>query len=63
MSQQGIVKVVVVRRGGPEVLEVVEESLPEPGPGEVRLRMLAAGISAYDRMERAHWFPGFPRPP
>lgn len=63
MSQQRAVRVVVVRRGGPEVLQLVEESMPEPAPGEVRLRVLAAGISAYDRMERSRWFPGFPRPP
>jgi NADPH:quinone reductase len=63
MSQLRAVRVDVVRRGGPEVLQVVEALMPEPQPGEVRLRMLAAGISAYDRMERSHWFPGFPRPP
>ena len=63
MAQQSAVRVDVVRRGGPEVLQVVEVPMPEPGPGEVRLRMLAAGISGYDRMERSRWFPGFPRPP
>ena len=63
MSQLRAVRVDVVRRGGPEVLQVVEGPVPEPRPGEVRVRMLAAGISAYDRMERSHWFPGFPRPP
>jgi len=63
MAQQGAVRVDVERRGGPEVRQVVEVPVPEPAPGEVRLRMLAAGVSAYDRMERSHWFPGFPRPP
>ena len=63
MSQLRAVRVDVVRRGGPEVMSAVEEPVPQPGPGEVRLRMLAAGVSAYDRMERSHWFPGFPRPP
>jgi NADPH:quinone reductase-like Zn-dependent oxidoreductase len=64
MAQQLVMRVDVVRRGGPEVLQVVEEPVaPKPQPGEVRLRMLAAGISAYDRMERSRWFPGFPRPP
>jgi len=63
MSQQRALRVDVVRRGGPEVLQVVEDSVPVPEPGEVRLRMLAAGISAYDRMERSHWLPGSPRPP
>lgn len=63
MARQHAVRVEVVRRGGPEVLQPVVGPVPEPGPGEVRLRMLAAGISAYDRMERSRWFPGFPRPP
>jgi Zn-dependent alcohol dehydrogenase len=26
---------------------VVEEDLPEPRPGEVRVKVLAAGVSAY----------------
>jgi len=38
-------RVVVTRHGGPEVLQAVEENLPEPQVGEVRVRVLAAGIS------------------
>jgi NADPH:quinone reductase-like Zn-dependent oxidoreductase len=45
-------RVVVTRHGGPEVLHMVEEDLPEPGPGEVRVKVLAAGVSAYDLMQR-----------
>jgi NADPH2:quinone reductase len=63
MARQRAMRVDVMRRGGPEVLQVVDGPVPEPADGEVRLRALAAGISAYDRMERSHWFPGFPRPP
>ncbi len=37
-------QVVVTRHGSPEVLQVVEEPLPEPGVGEVRLKVLAAGV-------------------
>ena len=55
-------RVVVTRRGAPDVLEVVAEDLPEPGPGEIRVRMLAAGVSSYDVMLRRHWFPGL-KPP
>ncbi len=51
-------RVVVARRGGPEVLEVVTESVPEPGPGEIRVKTVAAGVSSYDVMLRGHWFPG-----
>ena len=45
-------RVVVTRHGGPDVLQVIEEPLPEPGQGEVRVRVLAAGVSAYDLMLR-----------
>ncbi len=34
--------------GEPEVLEVVEVEPPHPGPGEVRVRVLAAGINPFD---------------
>ncbi len=56
-------RVVVQRRGGPDVLQVVEEDLPEPQPGEARVKILAAGVSALDLMIRARSFPGFPRVP
>jgi NADPH:quinone reductase-like Zn-dependent oxidoreductase len=39
-------RVVVTRHGGPDVLQVLEEDLPEPGAGEVRVKVLAAGVSA-----------------
>jgi NADPH:quinone reductase-like Zn-dependent oxidoreductase len=55
-------RMVVARRGGPDVLEVVAEDLPEPGSGEVRVKTLAAGVSSYDVMLRGHWFPGV-KPP
>ncbi|MBU1049004.1 medium chain dehydrogenase/reductase family protein [Candidatus Bipolaricaulota bacterium] len=57
-------RVVVARRGGPEVLQVIEEDLPEPQKGEVRVRVLAAGVSAYDLMfRRSGKLPGTPKVP
>jgi NADPH:quinone reductase-like Zn-dependent oxidoreductase len=56
-------RIVVHHRGDPQVLHVVEEARPEPADGEVRVRILAAGVSAMDLMVRAHRFPGFPRVP
>jgi NADPH2:quinone reductase len=57
-------RVVVTRHGGPEVLQAVEEDLPEPQPGEVRVRVLAAGVSGYDLMfRRSGALPGTPRVP
>jgi len=38
--------------GGPEELRVVEEKCPEPKRGEVRVKVLAAGVSLPDLMIR-----------
>ena len=56
-------RVVVTRHGGPDVLQAVEEDLPEPRAGEVRVKVLAAGISGYDLMDRRYSFPGGPPVP
>ncbi len=56
-------RVVVDHFGGPEVLRVVEEDDPRPGPGEVRVRVLAAGVSYTDAMLRAGTYLGVPKPP
>lgn len=40
--------IVVTKHGGPEVLEVSEIPMPEPGPGEVLVRVLAAGVGPWD---------------
>lgn len=56
-------RVVVARCGGPEVLSVVEEEEPIPGPGQVCVRVLAAGVSFTDTLLRAGTYPGGPKPP
>lgn len=56
-------RVVVDHYGGPEVLKVVEAEVPEPGDGEVRLRLLAAGVSFTDAQLRAGTYLGVPKPP
>jgi NADPH:quinone reductase-like Zn-dependent oxidoreductase len=49
--------------GGPEVLEMAQEStIPEPGPGEVRLRVIAAGTGFTDTMIRRGRYPDFKGP-
>jgi NADPH:quinone reductase-like Zn-dependent oxidoreductase len=45
-------RIVVTHYGGPEELRVIEEECPEPQRGEVRLRVLAAGVSLPDVMMR-----------
>src|SRR5213596_213048 len=56
-------RVVVDHFGGPEVLKVVEEDDPRPGQGEVRVRVLAAGVSFTDALIRAGTYLGGPKPP
>src|SRR5947207_920723 len=56
-------RVVVDHFGGPEVLKVVEEEAPQPGVGEVRVRVLAAGVSFTDAQIRAGTYLGGPKPP
>jgi NADPH:quinone reductase-like Zn-dependent oxidoreductase len=57
-------RVVVERFGGPEVLKVVEDQDPRPGPGEVLVKVLAAGVSFTDSQLRAGtYLPGAPKPP
>jgi NADPH:quinone reductase-like Zn-dependent oxidoreductase len=53
----------ISRFGGPEVLQVVEEStIPEPGRGEVRIKVLAAGTGFTDTMIRRGRYPDFKGP-
>jgi NADPH:quinone reductase len=53
-------RVLAMRRGGPDVLELVEEPVPEPALGEVRLRVLAAGVGFPDILMREGTYPGGP---
>jgi NADPH:quinone reductase-like Zn-dependent oxidoreductase len=53
----------ISRFGDPEVLQLVEEStIPEPGPGEVRIKVLAAGTGFTDTMIRRGRYPDFKGP-
>lgn len=56
-------RVVVSQHGGPHVLRVVEDIVPEPQPGEVRVRILAAGVSFADVLMREGIHPEALRPP
>src|SRR5215470_8195693 len=44
--------------GGPEVLQVSEAPLPQPGPGEVLVRVLAAGVGPWDASLRGGGWTG-----
>jgi NADPH2:quinone reductase len=56
-------RIVVTHYGGPDELRVVEEPCPEPRRGEVRVRVLAAGVSLPDVMMREGVHPETPRLP
>ena len=56
-------RIIVTHYGGPEALQVLEEECPEPKDGEVRVRVLAAGVSLPDLMMREGIHPETPRLP
>src|ERR1700752_1133001 len=43
------------RHGGPEVLEYADLPTPEPGPGQVLIRLRAAALNRMDVMVRNGW--------
>ena len=56
-------RVVVTRYGGPEVIAVIEEDIPTPKADEVRVKVLAAGVSLPDVLAREGVHPETPRVP
>ncbi len=53
----GMRAVIAVGQGGPEVLRIVERPRPEPGQGQVLVRVEAAGINRPDVMQREGRYP------
>jgi NADPH:quinone reductase len=56
-------RVVVARYGGPDVITVIEEDIPTPKVGEVRVKVLAAGVGLPDVLAREGVHPETPRLP
>jgi NADPH2:quinone reductase len=56
-------RVVVTRYGGPEVITPIEEEIPTPKAREVRVKVLAAGVSLPDVLAREGVHPETPRVP
>src|SRR5580658_8270880 len=53
----------ISRFGGPEVLQLAEETtIPDPGPGEVRIKVVAAGTGFTDSFIRRGRYPDFKGP-
>jgi NADPH2:quinone reductase len=57
------IRIIVTHYGGPEALQVVEEECPEPSDGEVRVKVLAAGVALPDVMARQGIHPETPQVP
>ncbi|MEW5927080.1 MAG: NAD(P)H-quinone oxidoreductase [Gemmatimonadota bacterium] len=55
--------VVIARPGGPEVLQLAERPLPEPGPGEIRVRVHASALNRADLLQRRGRYPAPPGAP
>jgi NADPH2:quinone reductase len=53
-------RIVVSRYGGPDALQLLGEERPEPKTGEVRVKVLAAGVSLPDVMAREGIHPETP---
>jgi NADPH2:quinone reductase len=47
----------ISKHGGPEVMEIKEGEAPEPGKGEVSIRVHAAGVNRPDVMQRQGLYP------
>src|SRR5262245_8681126 len=56
-------RIIVAHYGRPEEPQVTEEECPEPKAGEVRVRVLAAGVSLPDVMMREGFHPERPALP
>lgn len=53
----------VIRYGGPEVLEIRDAPIPEPGPDQVLVRVRCIGLNFADIVGRFGAYPGTPKPP
>ncbi|MBA4407784.1 oxidoreductase [bacterium] len=56
-------RVVISQRGGPEALHVVNDTLREPVKNEIRIKVMAAGVSFADVLMREGVYMGMPKFP
>ena len=47
----------ISEQGGPEVIRWIDQDLPSPGPGEVRMRNTAIGLNYIDSYHRDGTYP------
>jgi NADPH:quinone reductase-like Zn-dependent oxidoreductase len=60
---QAIQQVWITRHGPPEVLQVREAPMPNPGGSEILIKVVAAGVNFADVLARVGIYPDAPRPP
>ena len=53
-------RVVLSALGGPEVFKIIDDEIRDPGPKELRIRVLASGVSYADVLMRHGMYPGVP---
>jgi len=53
-------RIVISAHGGPDVLQLIDEEMPPPRSGEVRVRILATGVAFADILMRYGLYPGTP---
>lgn len=56
-------RIIASRQGGPEVLEIIENKLRDPGPGEALIKVQRAGVAFGDLLWMSGAVPGSPKPP
>ncbi|HSR25418.1 MAG TPA: alcohol dehydrogenase catalytic domain-containing protein, partial [Candidatus Eisenbacteria bacterium] len=54
--------IIYTETGGPDVLRLTDREVPEPGPGEVRVRVHVSGVNPTDWKVRRGAAPGEPTP-
>jgi putative PIG3 family NAD(P)H quinone oxidoreductase len=55
--------IVITRPGGPEVLVQEDRPVPEPGPGEIRVKVHASAMNRADLLQRRGMYPAPPGVP
>src|SRR5262245_50954425 len=49
--------VAITTPGGPEVLQITNVPTPKPGPGQILVKVAAAGVNRPDVAQRAGFYP------
>ena len=52
-----MIAIAITKPGGPDVLRPTDVPVPQPGPGEVLIRVVAAGVNRPDLMQREGKYP------